>query len=95
MDSLVAQEEGTAVNGLSMSGVNLSHAHTMNLASSNWGGSSNSSGIIDRSQKTSASWTNVSGMMNSALGTHTHTLSSTDVETRPDNFTVRIWKRVS
>lgn len=98
-DNLVAQGEGTAVNGLSVDDamhnnnyINSSSSHypwtisgtelSRTTDSTNMTGSYKTDGYNDRQR------------INIKLQ-HTHSLTSTDVETRPINYTIKVWKRIS
>ena len=109
-DSLIAQEEGTAVNGLS--GKTSDTRNSENTANKTLTGSINAyqagnyntsrlttTGIITATRGTYNGTSNESGnnveMRIDATHSHNVSILSTDTETRPDNYTVRIWKRVS
>lgn len=86
------QGQGTAKNGLSINNTNLEHRHKVtddnNSPMSNTGdggGQWSASGTGGGSWK----WSQY------ALGNHAHGISSTDSETRPVNYTVRVWKRTA
>ena len=97
MDSLIAQEEGTAVNGLDISTVTLT-GNFNNDPSHVWIGSA--TGIFSLVTSTRGyAQRNSSDQYDGKRylhidATHNHTLDG-DNETRPKNYTVRIWKRVS
>lgn len=96
-DSLIAQEEGTAVNGLTIPSSG-SHSHTMKayLRTSTGDTHPYDYGVngnrVMTNKDTRALYT--ISYIQASDGSHTHTLNG-DAETRPDNYTVRIWKRVS
>lgn len=101
MDVLSLQSQKTAVNGLSVDNVNLS-GHMM--VGGQYGcqpeNTSYTDGIVskwtpDPAHKitgTSSSYSDVCGYLIDA--SHDHTLSG-DTETRPDNYTIKIWKRTA
>ena len=82
---MVAQEEGTAINGLNISQTPHSHSYYKWWQS---GDASNSGGswVVFPDKK---------GNDTTGGAIANITLSSNDTETRPKNYTVRIWKRIS
>ena len=101
-DTLTKQAQATAKNGLNLNSKSDgtgtadktdsqgSHSHNATVASRGLDGGSNTVACIE----SWGSWT--SGRIQSASA-HTHNiyLASTDAETRPENFTVKIWKRTA
>lgn len=110
-DDLIVQVQGTAKNGLSASFSGASgtvsvsggnHTHRVDLAYSNWGGASGDTSRLDASQTAAISYPDRSPLKASGTlsmsGTFTPsgTVSLTgEAETRPVNYTMRIWKRIS
>lgn len=87
MDSLVAQEDATDVNGLDMTEINLNHRHSF-VTQALTGGDNTTSYYASRANA-------VTRYTSYELGEHKHILNSSDTETRPFNYTIKLWKRIS
>ena len=99
--TLIPQGQGTAVNNLSMGNMSQNATGTIYIDELASGyGTFNPYGNISRGSSPGVTYTRSA----SANGTyyafninvqHNHSLSSTDSETRPVNYTVKVWKRTA
>ena len=100
MDSLVAQEEGTAVNGLKLNdksdGTGTNNSTSSTTHNHQYTACDRTNGVTSF-PLIAAGYKGSSGTSNITGGSHTHNIYviSNDLETRPLNYTVRIWKRIS
>lgn len=94
---MVAQEEGTAINGLATA----PHRHEVLVGNKQQGISTVYPGSMlgsNMSVNDAHKYTDnyfYQGTLGPIIKNTTVQLTSTDTETRPENYTVRIWKRVS
>ena len=94
MTVLIGQSQGTAVNGLSVTGVG-DHQHTYSFLSQvEYSASASylafqvgSGGLTTNPSPNLSAWTN-------GGGSHSHSLSG-DTETRSTNFTYKVWVRIA